>query len=109
MSIIDPNNILTPGWSKTIDATKDTFNKLTDNAKSIYGNLIFDAINKAEKTAKNAKSPDVIAKTVNKILLSKHPKLRYLPGFDNKISYFLFRILPRKLFNYILLKQMGIA
>lgn len=52
--------------------------------------------------SKFASHPELIAKTIQKIIVSKHPKLRYLIGFMAKPTVFLYACLPTWLWDKLI-------
>lgn len=67
------------------------------------------AIIKAHANAYNGSpntSPDVIAKTISKAIISRNPKTRYVAGRTAKMVLFLRRWLPDKAFDNLVLGQL---
>lgn len=65
------------------------------------------SISKMEKDEQNGQNPKIIAKSVQKLIVKKKISLRKVIGFKNKVLYFLCKILPTKLVNYILYCMYG--
>jgi len=54
----------------------------------------------------NGQDPIMIGKLINKIINKSNPRLRYTVGaFDQKLAVFLKRILPNRLFDWIIMKH----
>ena len=59
-----------------------------------------------EDDEQNGKDPIKIAQLIHKIIENKKPKLRYIVGsFHQKLAAFLKRILPNRLFDWIIMKH----
>ena len=59
-----------------------------------------------ENDENNGEDPILIGKLLNKIINQSNPRLRYTVGeFDKKLAAFLKRILPNRLFDWIIMKH----
>ena len=59
-----------------------------------------------ENDENNGQDPILIGKLLNKIINQSNPRLRYTVGaFDQKLAAFLKRILPNRLFDWIIMKH----
>lgn len=59
-----------------------------------------------ENDENNGQDPIMIGKLLNKIINKSNPRLRYTVGaFDQKLAAFLKRILPNRLFDWIIMKH----
>ncbi len=66
-------------------------------------NRVMDVV---EKDEQNGIAPIKIAKLINNIINKSNPRLRYTVGaFDQKLAAFLKRILPNRLFDWIIMKH----
>lgn len=64
------------------------------------------AISVIENDEQNGENPIKIAKLIHKILNTNNPRLRYVIGaFDQKLSVYLKKILPDRLFDWIIMKH----
>ncbi len=108
VSVINPNKIISPIWEKSISITNSLFEKLPPEAKSYYDTILSGVIKTIRKTAYTALTPDIIVKAVFHALTAKKPKIRYLPSFETKILFLVSKILPKKMLNTIIKKEMGI-
>lgn len=96
--LIEPGCIRTP-WSKI------AFQHLVENSQNTPYELSATKVaHTMEKLYRNAiiSKPALIAHTILKAAISKHPRTRYLIGFLAKPSILLRRILPDKIFDKLL-------
>ena len=83
-----------------------TANRVIINAeKNInpYNEQFRSTLNKIEKDETSGNNPMIIAKKIDRIIGSKNPSFHYLIGhFEQKLSVFLKKVLPPRLFFWIL-------
>ncbi len=88
-------------------ATHFTANRLStekENLKAVYPNF-GNALSKIEHDEKNGLHPNVLAKKIEKIIRKKNIPLRHVIASPlQKLSVFLKRLLPEKLFYWIISK-----
>lgn len=90
-----------PGDFKTDFTARRDIEK--ESAKSEKFNEVIDVI---ENDENNGQDPIMIAKLFLKIINSSNPRLRYTVGaFDQKLAAFLKRVLPNRLFDWIIMKH----
>lgn len=93
--------LVEPGDFKTAFTARRDIDKTS--AKSEDFNRVIDVI---EHDENNGQDPILIAKLLEKIINKSNPKLRYVVGaFDQKLAAFLKRILPNRLFDWIIMKH----
>lgn len=73
---------------------------------SIKSDSFQKVIEQIEFDENNGQNPIMIAKLLAKILEKPNPRLRYVVGaFDQKLAAFLKRLLPNRLFDWIIMKH----
>ena len=78
---------------------------IENNAQDeVYRSSVERSIQKAEKEERNGASPDLVGKTVYKVLKKKNPPLRKTVGFSYKFIVFISRFLPTKFTNWLIRK-----
>ena len=93
-----------PGDAKT--GFTDAREKSAAGAE-LYGEAIARAVESMEKDERNGMSPEQVAKVVYKAATAKNPKPLYTAGGVYKLFVFLTKILPTRLFNWIVGKIYG--
>lgn len=93
--------LVEPGDFKTSFTERRDIDK--HSAKSEKFNQVIEVI---EHDENNGQNPILIAKLLEKIINKSNPRLRYIVGaFDQKLAAFLKRILPNRLFDWIIMKH----
>ncbi len=87
-----------PGDAKT--GFTDAREKNTVGSE-LYGEAIERAVTAMEKDERNGMTPEKVAKVVYKAATAKNPKPLYTAGGVYKLFVFLTKILPTRLFNWI--------
>jgi len=73
---------------------------------SIKSDKFQRVIEQIEQDENNGQNPIMVAKSVAKIINKPNPRLRYVVGaFDQKLAALLKRILPNRLFDWIIMKH----
>ena len=90
-----------PGDFKTNFTKKREISKNANQSDAFQNTLKI-----IENDEKSGKNPIMIGKLLNKIINKTNPRLRYTVGaFDQKLASFLKRILPNRLFDWIIIKH----
>jgi short-subunit dehydrogenase len=95
--IIKPGAILTE-WNSI---ARDKLMKISGN--TAYKGLAQKHVEMLTRADKNGSSPKVVAETIVAAATSKRPKTRYATGSGAKISLFLKRLLPDRMFDRLML------
>lgn len=109
VSIIEPGNIATPIWDKSIAASDDLQSGLPLAAKELYGPMFTAVRQAAEKSGKDAIPAIVVARAVAHALSAKRPKTRYLIGRDARIRLILRKLLPDRVMDRITMWYLGLG
>jgi NAD(P)-dependent dehydrogenase (short-subunit alcohol dehydrogenase family) len=107
VSIVEPGNIQTPIWEKTIAAAEALRAQLPAEAKRLYGPYREAARAAVQKSAAEAAPPEVVAKAVARALLSRWPRTRYRVGRHAGFEVRLGRWLPDRWRDALIARYMG--
>jgi NAD(P)-dependent dehydrogenase (short-subunit alcohol dehydrogenase family) len=107
VAIIEPGSIDTPIWERGQEKADEV------EAKSPQTNLLYgaaiDRFRKViEETAERGIPPEKVAKAIAHALESKRPKTRYLVGLDAKIQARIQPLIPTRLFDRIVARQLNL-
>ena len=92
-----------PGDTKTGFTTA----RVIEDGEDDYGGHIGKSIRRMEKDEQNGKSPDTVARVIEKTLKKRRPPLKVTVGAQYKLFVFLSKVLPTRLINFILRKMYG--
>lgn len=108
VSIIEPGSITTPIWDKSRAAVDELKKTLPEEAMLLYG----DAMETADKVVQEFEEagipPDEVAKFVEHALTAKTPKTRYVVGRDAQIQRVIAKIVPDRLRDGLVRRQLGL-
>jgi len=107
VAIIEPGSIDTPIWDRGQEKATEV------EAKSPQTNLLYGAaIEKFRKviedTAERGIPPEKVAKAIAHALESSRPKTRYLVGIDAKVQARIQPLIPTRLFDWIIARQLNL-
>jgi NAD(P)-dependent dehydrogenase (short-subunit alcohol dehydrogenase family) len=107
VAIIEPGSIDTPIWDRGQDEAAEI------EAKSPQTNLLYGAaIDKFRKviedTAERGIPPEKVAKAISHALESSRPKTRYLVGLDAKLQARIQPLIPTRLLDRIVARQLNL-
>ena len=81
--------------------------RVVEGGEGDYGGHIGKSVRRMEKDEQNGKSPDTVARAIEKALKKRRPPLKVTVGAQYKLFVFLSKILPTRLINFILRKMYG--
>ena len=96
--VVEPGSINTPIWSKGAETIDEQTDKMSDDAKRLYGKQLERMEKVLFETASRGISPEKVADVIQKAIASDKPKHRYLVGTDAKIAARLKGNLPDRAF-----------
>lgn len=103
VSIVNPGNIRTPIWDKSLDAIDGSMQSWPDRVYRLYGPAMEAA--RRRVTSRHGIAPITVARAVEHALTARRPKNRYLVGWDARFVA-LFRLLPSRLRDWIIATQL---
>ncbi|MCH5159827.1 MAG: SDR family NAD(P)-dependent oxidoreductase [Clostridiales bacterium] len=79
--------------------------RVVEGGEADYGGHIGKSIRRMEKDEQNGKSPDSVARVIEKTLKRRRPPLKVTVGAQYKVFVLLGKLLPTRFVNYILRKM----
>ncbi len=101
VSIVEPGNVATPIWEKSLAATDEILRKLPQRAHDLYGPAITAVRKVAVIAPKIGISPDIVARAVAHALTAEKPRTHYLVGRDAKFRVLL-EFLPDRIRDWLI-------
>jgi NAD(P)-dependent dehydrogenase (short-subunit alcohol dehydrogenase family) len=101
-----PGTIQSEIWRKEkegIDAIR-----ADSSAQKMYGKLIDNVSDYVFQCADKAIPADRVAKAMEHCLLSRSPRLRYLIGWESEVGSRARKLIPDRLFNFLMSKTLGV-
>jgi len=107
--LIEPGGVKTPIWDKSNEMADQIQQQMPPDAERIYGKLIA-GVRKATIEIAQDKGIEAreVAEVIGRALTAKRPRTRYLVGTDAKIRGPMAKILPDRLMDRAVAKQLGI-
>lgn len=90
-----------PGDTKT----GFTAARIVEGGEADYGGRIGKSVRRMEKDEQNGKSPDTVARAVQRAIKKRRPPLKITVGGQYKLFVWLAKLLPTRLVNFILRKM----
>jgi NAD(P)-dependent dehydrogenase (short-subunit alcohol dehydrogenase family) len=107
VAVVEPGNVATPIWDKGDDGVRQAIDSLPPEGRERYGDALRGGSETALKMGRRGVKPDRVARVIEHALTSSRPRTRYLVG-DAWIQYPLSRLLPDRVFDRIVARQLGI-
>jgi len=106
--LIEPGGVKTPIWNKSNEAANELQQQMPPEAERLYGRLI-DGVRRAtiEIAQEKGIEPTEVAEVIGKALTAKRPRTRYLVGTDAKIRGPMAKLLPDRLMDRAVARQLG--
>jgi len=102
VSIVDPGAYRTPIWLKSMAAIAPP------EPASPYAGLYDKIKPEFDKSASTMRDPERVADVIVQALTDKRPKLRYLPGWHERVMIGAKRFLPQSWFERMVLRVLGV-
>jgi NAD(P)-dependent dehydrogenase (short-subunit alcohol dehydrogenase family) len=106
--LVEPGSIATRIWDKAEEYGKELEGKLGDRGRELYGQQIEAFRDATRKTAAEGIPPERVAEVVAEALTSPRPRTRYLVGRDAKINARLRRLVPDRVFDRLIAREIGL-
>lgn len=107
VAIIEPGSIDTPIWGRGQEKASEVEAK-SPNTNLLYGAAIEKFRKVIEDTAERGIPPEKVAKAIAHALESGRPKTRYLVGLDAKVQAKIKPLIPTRLFDRIVARQLNL-
>jgi NAD(P)-dependent dehydrogenase (short-subunit alcohol dehydrogenase family) len=106
--LIEPGGVKTPIWGKSNELADELQQQMPPEAERLYGRLI-DGVRRAtiEIDQEKGIEPSEVAEVIGTALTAKRPRTRYLVGTDAKIRGPMAKILPDRLMDRAVARQLG--
>ena len=109
VSIIEPGAIATPFWDKGEAEAPELLAALGDELQEVYGDRLERMRALSAKTGARGQPPESVAEAVEHALTAARPKPRYLVGLDAKIQGTAMNLLPSRLFDRVVRRELDRA
>lgn len=107
VSVVEPGTVATPIWEKGDEGVRKAVESLPPEGRERYGRAMEQGNETVLKLSRRGVKPDRVARVIDSALTSRRPRTRYLVG-DAWLQYPLSRLLPDRVFDRIVARQMGI-
>jgi NAD(P)-dependent dehydrogenase (short-subunit alcohol dehydrogenase family) len=106
--VIEPGGVKTPIWDKSNEAAGELQSQMPPEAERLYGKMI-EAVRRAtiEIAREKGIEPREVAEVIGRALTAKRPRTRYLVGSDAKMRGPLSRVIPDRLMDRAVARQLG--
>ena len=108
VSLIEPGMIKTPIWDKAREAAAHADEAFPPEAFELYSGPLEALRRMVNTTPAIAAPPERVARAVAHALEARRPKTRYRVGLDSRVQYYLRKLLPDRLRDWIGRKVMGL-
>jgi NAD(P)-dependent dehydrogenase (short-subunit alcohol dehydrogenase family) len=107
VSIVEPGTIATDIWEKGAAAADDVIERMPERARELYGERMEAMRAAALEAGPNGIAPDAVARVVEHALTARRPRTRYLVGRDAKTNARVSRVVPDRIFDRLVARQLG--
>lgn len=106
--LIEPGSIATPMWDKAQDRADDVISRMDAEGRKLYGENVAALQATAQEEAARGIPPQRVAEVVAAALTARRPRTRYLVGRDAKINARVRRLVPDRVFDRLISRQIGL-
>jgi NAD(P)-dependent dehydrogenase (short-subunit alcohol dehydrogenase family) len=106
--LIEPGSIATAMWDKAQDEAAGVIERMDAEGRALYGENVAALQASAQEEAARGIAPQRVAEVVGRALTARRPRTRYLVGRDAKINARVRRLVPDRVFDRLLSRQIGL-
>jgi NAD(P)-dependent dehydrogenase (short-subunit alcohol dehydrogenase family) len=106
--IVEPGAIATPFWQKGQDTANEVEGQMDPEVRDLYAEQIEAVRGAARKSETEGIPPERVAEVVAEALTSARPKTRYLVGRDAKLNARIRKIVPDRVFDRLISRELGL-
>ena len=106
---IAPGPIDTPIWAKSVDATDQLAKEVAPELLSLYETDLAAMRQAVARLARTASPVDRVVRAVVHALTAKRPKTHYFLGWQVRLSFKGMKMLPDRIRDWIVRKQIGLS
>jgi NAD(P)-dependent dehydrogenase (short-subunit alcohol dehydrogenase family) len=108
VSLVEPGSVATPIWEKGEGAADEISARAPEQHDRLYGKTIERYRETVRKVAARGVPPEQVAEVIEHALIAPKPKTRYLVGREAKIQARLGKVLPDRVFDRLIAREMGL-
>ena len=106
--LIEPGGVKTPIWNKAEHLADEMLEDVPPEAERLYGGLIQAVRKGTQRIATDTGiEPSEVAEVIGKALTAKRPRTRYLVGTDAKIRGPLAKVMPDRVMDRAVARQLN--
>jgi NAD(P)-dependent dehydrogenase (short-subunit alcohol dehydrogenase family) len=106
--LIEPGSVSTPLWDRSVRSAQTLLGDAPPRLFELYGKAVEVMMHVSNREASRGISPDRVAETIAKALLSSRPRTRYLVGIDARAMAAIRRWLPDRWRDSIIFRATGL-
>jgi NAD(P)-dependent dehydrogenase (short-subunit alcohol dehydrogenase family) len=106
VAIVEPGSVATPIWEKGATGAREARARYGPEVERVYGGKMDRVISLALETGEGGIPPERVAQAVEKALTADRPRTRYLVGTDAKVQAKLGALLPDRVFDAAVARQL---
>jgi NAD(P)-dependent dehydrogenase (short-subunit alcohol dehydrogenase family) len=106
--VIEPGGVKTPIWRKGNETADAIQEGMPPEAQQLYGPMVETLRKESVKIAQESGiEPRAVAEVIGRALTSKRPRTRYLVGTDAKIRASVAKVMPDRMMDRAIVKQLS--
>jgi NAD(P)-dependent dehydrogenase (short-subunit alcohol dehydrogenase family) len=107
IAVVEPGAVSTPIWEKGKAYAKESFDRLPEEGKRLYGSVLSRAEELLNRENERGVDPDAVAKAVAHALGSSRPRTRYPVGLDAQVATRFLTIVPDRIRDRLIRRRVG--
>ncbi len=107
VSLVEPGAIATEIWERSAAAAFARLERIDPGVVEPYRHVIAKAEARVAAAAAGGLAPDAVARAVESALTSRRPRARYVVGRDARLRILLFALLPVRLRDALIARQLA--
>jgi NAD(P)-dependent dehydrogenase (short-subunit alcohol dehydrogenase family) len=107
VSVIEPSNVATPIWEKSLETGMAIIDRLPPRAKELYGEVIARMPEVVRGSARSGVPAELVARAVAQALTARQPRTRYRVGRGAGLTVAFGRLAPDRFRDWVIARRLN--
>jgi NAD(P)-dependent dehydrogenase (short-subunit alcohol dehydrogenase family) len=106
--VVEPGAVATPIWDKGVETAEGLAARMSEEQAARYRDLLDAMRARARALAEGGSDPDSVAEMIVGAIEARRPRTRYLVGRETKVMGRLARVLPDRILDHLIARNLGL-
>jgi NAD(P)-dependent dehydrogenase (short-subunit alcohol dehydrogenase family) len=107
--VVEPGMVATPIWDKGVATAQELVAEMSAEQQARYGALVAALLKQTEGVGETGIDPSEVARVIADAVEARRPRTRYLVGRDAKVMARLVAVLPDRVVDRLIARNLGLG